>query len=144
MQSSMGRELTLPLYQRVKEMQSWYPQDPKYRKYLDDVSAATRTNQTSCKWLWDTMVINWDGSISPCCGVFEKRSDFGAVSKDDKPHIRRLWNSPQYRLARKMVSAYLKKSKRLGFIVKEADDAGIICANCIRYGLFRRLIQEAS
>lgn len=130
----MGKELILPLYERVEEMKDWYPKNPQYRKYSHDIKPTSRTNQHTCKWLWNSIVINWDGSISPCCGVFDKKYDFCEISADKEIKIHSLWNSPKYKIARKLVSAYLKRSNLLGKLIKQADNEGLICANCIRYG----------
>jgi len=133
MRSSMGKELILPLYQRVQEMVDWFPRNPEYRKYPLDIKPGTKTNQQTCKWLWNSIVINWDGSVSPCCGIFEKKWDFiNLYQKASTLH--QAWNSPHYRLARKLVSAYLKKSNKLPELINKAEDEGLICRNCIKYG----------
>ncbi len=134
MRSSMGKELLLPLHERVQEMKEWLPENPDYRKYQLDIEQAAKTKQTTCKWLWDTMVINWDGSISPCCGVFEKKWDFGNITLDNKSSPRKAWNSLKYILARRLVAAYYKKSKKLPSLIKLAQREGLICLNCLKYG----------
>jgi MoaA/NifB/PqqE/SkfB family radical SAM enzyme len=135
MRSSMGKELILPLYQRVQEMRGWFPENPEYRKYPLDIEPGTRTSQQTCKWLWNSIVINWDGSISPCCGVFEKKWDIAACCGDgQEPALHPAWNSRRYRLARRLVAACMKKSKNLASLVQQSEEDGIICANCIRYG----------
>jgi len=139
MRTHMGKELLLPLYKRVKENEEWLPLNPLYRKYPDDIRPETKTRQTTCKWLWNSTVVNWDGSISPCCGVFEKEWDFETCYGGDKSGeknltLRQAWNSHRYRLARKLVAAYIKKSKDLGSIVQQSEKEGLICSKCIRYG----------
>lgn len=135
MRSSMGKELILPLYQRVQEMRDWFPENPAYRKYPFGIKPGTKTNQSSCKWLWNSIVVNWDGSISPCCGVFEKKWDIAAYCGDgQKPALHPAWNSHRYRLARRLVAACMEKSKNLASLVQQSEEEGIICSNCIRYG----------
>lgn len=135
MRSSMGKELILPLYQRVQEMRDWLPENPEYRKYPLDITPDTRTAQTACKWLWHSIVVNWDGSFSPCCGVFEKKWDIAEYRNNgQKPALHLAWNSPRYRLARRLVAASMKKSKNLASLVQQSEEEGIICSNCIRYG----------
>ena len=114
MRTSMGKELLLPLYERVRGMKDWLPDNPAYNKYAYGITPETRTKQTTCKWLWSATVVNWDGSLSPCCGVFEKIWDFETCSYESaekKPTLHQSWNSPRYRLARTLVSAFMKKSK---------------------------------
>lgn len=137
MRTSMGKELLLPLHERVREMKDWLPVNPDYNKYAYEIAPDTKTRQTSCKWLWNSAVINWDGSISPCCGVFEKSWDFtscGSGSSGEKLTVHRAWNSTRYRLARQLVMAYMKKSKDLSSLISKAEKENLICTKCIRYG----------
>lgn len=133
MRSSMGKELILPLYNRVQEMADWFPENPKFRKYPLDIKPGTKTNQQTCKWLWNSMVINWDGSVSPCCGIFEKKWDFNNLFQKTLS-VHQAWNSPHYMLARKLVRRYLNKSDKLPEHINNAEDKGLICRNCIKYG----------
>ncbi|MBI5634035.1 MAG: SPASM domain-containing protein [Nitrospirae bacterium] len=133
MRSSMGKELILPLYERVQEMKDWFPENRTYRKYPSDIRPETKTSQQTCKWLWNSMVINWDGSVAPCCGIFEEKWDFTNLSQKAAT-FHQAWNSPHYRLARKLVSAYLKKSDKLPKLIHNAEAEGLICRNCIKYG----------
>lgn len=137
MRTHMGKELLLPLYERVKEMKDWLPLNPLYNKYAYEINPETRTRQTICKWLWNSTVVNWDGSISPCCGVFEKIWDFESCYNEKKEKmltLHQVWNSSRYQLARKLVGAYMKKSKELKLLLERSEKEGLICSKCIRYG----------
>jgi hypothetical protein len=137
MRTSMGKELLLPLYERVKEIKDWLPSNPAYRKYAYEIKPETRTRQTTCTWLWNTTVINWDCSISPCCGVFGRIWDFvpySYPSKGKRSKFHKAWNSPRYKLARKLVTSYMKYSKNLSHLLKLSESQGLICSKCIRYG----------
>jgi MoaA/NifB/PqqE/SkfB family radical SAM enzyme len=137
MRPSMGKELLFPLYERVKEIRDWLADNPHYNRYNYEIRPDTRTRQTTCKWLWNSTVINWDGSVSPCCGVFEKKWDFQSCYDDasDRPSFRQVWNGPRYMAARRLVAAYLRKSKEIEpFFAGAAATEGVICAKCIRYG----------
>lgn len=129
MRTSMGKELLLPLYERVREMKEWLPENPIYNKYSYDITQETRTPQKTCKWLWTTAVVNWDGSVSPCCGVFEKLLDFGTFSEGRRFHD--VWNSERYISSRGMVGAFLKNRKRFDY---PAGHEKLVCSKCIRYG----------
>lgn len=137
MRTSMGKELLLPLYERVSEIQDWLPENPVYNKYAYTITPSTRTRQETCRWLWNSTVVNWDGSVSPCCGVFEKIWDFETCRFDQagqKLTLHHAWNSPRYRMARRLVSGHMKKSENLDSLVRLAEEEGLICAKCIRYG----------
>jgi MoaA/NifB/PqqE/SkfB family radical SAM enzyme len=53
-----------------------------------------------CSWLWGAMVANPSGSISPCCGVVEQRSDFTQDARG-RSLMSSVWNNALYRRARK-------------------------------------------
>jgi MoaA/NifB/PqqE/SkfB family radical SAM enzyme len=135
MRTSMGKELLLPLYERVQEIADWLPANTSFHKYAYEITPETKTKQEFCRWLWNTAVVNWDGSVSPCCGVFEKKWDFHSYdTKGGNSPFRRVWNSPRYRLARKLVSAYMKKSSNLNLLLRHSEKEGLICSKCIHYG----------
>lgn len=75
----------------------------------------------SCLFLWFQTFVNWDGSVSPCCGAFYQKDDFGNVF-DQK--FEDVWNGEKYKLARKIV-----KNK-----IKEYKD--FICTNCVKRGYY--------
>lgn len=137
MRTSMGKELLLPLHERVMEMKEWLPGNPEYNRYAYEITPETRTRQETCRWLWNSTVVNWDGSVSPCCGVFEKTWDFATSRPDPKGKsltLHQAWNSPRYRLARKLVSSHMKDSRhKTGLLMKSAHE-GLICAKCVQFG----------
>jgi len=48
--------------------------------------------------------------------------------------LHQAWNSPRYKLARKLVAAYMKKSKDLNLLLQHSEKEGLICSKCIHYG----------
>jgi len=64
-----------------------YGQSPPTR-----ISApATRGIQTECRQMWDTLVVNADGSLYPCCLVADPPKAVGNLVEQ---HADDLWNSP--------------------------------------------------
>ena len=51
-----------------------------------------------CPWLWRYAVINYDGSVSPCCYVDNQDTDLGNILKSSFGNI---WNSEAFRASRK-------------------------------------------
>ncbi len=51
-----------------------------------------------CDWPWKRTVINWNGDVTVCCGVFNPRWTMGNIFDDT---FRRIWNNETYRLARR-------------------------------------------
>ncbi len=132
----MGKELLYPLYERVKAVKEWLPKNPVYNRYAYEITTGTKTRQKTCKWLWNTAVANWDGSLSPCCGVFEKSWDFTAYTyrAGVGKSFHHAWNSERYQLARKMIHTYEKNPRDLKPLLQETEQQQLICTKCIRYG----------
>jgi MoaA/NifB/PqqE/SkfB family radical SAM enzyme len=132
----MGKELLYPLHERVKAVKEWLPKNPAYNRYAYKITPKTKTRQKTCKWLWNTAVANWDGSLSPCCGVFEKAWDFTVYTyrAGGRKSFHHAWNSERYQLARKMIHTYEKNPRNLKPLFQETEQQQLICTKCIRYG----------
>lgn len=63
----------------------WLPSNSQYvyKTYVDEVSS-----METCNWLYSSMVLNSNGSISPCCIVFDEKANFGNVYKQDLKELR--------------------------------------------------------
>ena len=53
-----------------------------------------------CKWLWNQAAINWNGSVSPCSGVFPEKYDFGNCFETSLMDV---WNNDAFQKAREAV-----------------------------------------
>jgi radical SAM protein with 4Fe4S-binding SPASM domain len=108
-----------------EEAERWLPLDSKYQRYdvkkMEEVWSAQEmqkfpTNGKSesdtrershlkrkvgCPWLWTQTSINWDGTVSPCCDIFDSSFDFGTMA--DKP-FKDVWNNEKYRASRRFSS----------------------------------------
>ena len=59
----------------------WTPSLPEYNRYDPASTAHTVVPpRPRCGWHYMSTAINWDGTVAPCCTVFEKRDDFGRLS----------------------------------------------------------------
>ena len=68
-----------------------------------------------CWWLWRAIVVNWDGTVVPCCNLNCDDYGFG----DFKTHsLNEIWNSKAYVSARKLS---LGKSTQMDLICKQCD-----------------------
>jgi radical SAM protein with 4Fe4S-binding SPASM domain len=71
----------------------------------------------ACDWPWRNTVINWDGSVSVCCGDFDPQNEVGNVFRQS---LKDIWNSEAYQAARR---SFLK-------IEKTDGKTGEPCRNC--------------
>jgi MoaA/NifB/PqqE/SkfB family radical SAM enzyme len=88
-----------PLYVNTLDADSareWIPSDPGRTVYQE-----TLKNEWPCNDLWENLVINWDGGISPCCWVHQAAHDLGNVSGR---RVDEVWNSLFFRSARGAVA----------------------------------------
>ncbi|MFH1692425.1 MAG: radical SAM protein [Candidatus Omnitrophota bacterium] len=118
MRTYMGIENLMNDAAKIKAVADWLPVNEQYSRY--DYKKLQRKNAgSSCFFLKTTMIINADGSASPCCGVYDEKWDFGNVFKDG---VMGVWNNKRYQQARKAVSE------------KDSSDKTLICSYCIENG----------
>lgn len=71
----------------------------KYNNYIIDNNKQTfKPVDKYCNWLWNAIVINANGSVSPCCSVENEDEDFGNIFTTP---FYKLWNNKNFRQARK-------------------------------------------
>lgn len=96
--------ILLPFKTNENQFPGWLPSKIKKNK-IPDIAAADL--QGRCWWLWRAALINWDGTLSPCCYVDDPHGDFG----DLKIHsFSTIWNNEKFRKARKLFSKNSEKS----------------------------------
>ena len=57
--------------------------------------------RVNCSWLWTQATINWDGSVAPCCAVYDQSFDFDNISGT---LFKKAWNNEKYRASRRFSS----------------------------------------
>jgi hypothetical protein len=105
----------------------------KFNLYREE---GLRGSPDPCTWLWGAIVVNPSGSISPCCGIVDKRSDFEADARA-KSILGDVWNNAMYRRARKSETRHHGNGRPI-HLVKDgmslssipATDRELICEQC--------------
>ena len=98
----------------------------------DDVAGYTQQTvgkNKTCYWLWNTLLINEQGLVLPCCPtactpefMVSEMREFGSIDKI--PDLREVWNTPRYQAARKVFA--FRRSR-----VRELDPNLLpICLTC--------------
>ena len=114
----------VPVHSR-EEAERWVPDNPKYQprgmKRLEEGWEAGEVRKVSenaerenvaqgnsklkrrmnCSWLWTQASVNWDGSVSPCCDLYDSSLDFGSLA--NRP-FKEVWNNEKYRVSRRFSS----------------------------------------
>jgi len=101
------------------QRKEWLPLNPENSVYNYQETGAQQTivNTWHCADLWESMTINWDGGVAPCCWVHNSEYDFANAFYQP---IRDIWNSPAYISARRVFA----------FGGPQAGPHKVICATC--------------
>jgi len=103
----------------IEKFKDWLPRDSEY-SIFDYETKTRKSNLKICSWLWTSTVINWDGSIVPCCGIYDVHYDFGNIFNGGFRHT---WNGPKYQAARRLIGRRKKTS------------VDVVCKFCYRRGV---------
>ncbi len=117
LRSDMGKEIFTPDKEKVEGMKKWLPKNESLSRY-DYNEKKRKLQKKYCHFLWFVSVINWNGSVSPCCANYFEKLDFGNAFKDG---FKAVWNNENYVRARKAVAEHKAMS-------------GTVCDNCIKTG----------
>ena len=85
-------------FENVKE---WLPHDERYSAYDNILKIRKKALKNDCSSLWTRSVMNWDGTIFPCCNVYGKKWGFGNALEEGFTTI---WNNDDYRSSRERVA----------------------------------------
>ena len=113
----MGYEISMSEIDVVKNFANWFPS----HKYSRFVNGKNLLKPKNCPFLWTQGVINWNGSVSPCCSVYPENSDFGNILSEGS--FMAVWNGKNFRYARAIVK-------------NKTPDPRIICSECVKKGYF--------
>jgi radical SAM protein with 4Fe4S-binding SPASM domain len=78
--------------------EEWFTGEELHRRTRYDIQE--NDMRSPCWWLWRGLVINWDGSVFPCCYVARERI-FGNINEASFMEI---WNGAAYQSARGLFS----------------------------------------
>ncbi len=100
---------------KKENIEEWLPRDENksWYDYSEGSNSLSTTKRIICPELWRRGVVNWDGSVYPCCFV-DTGQAYGNVREQS---FRSLWNGPSF-----------VKSRQA--LIGGDTTAGTICANC--------------
>lgn len=96
----MGKEVFLTLKQQFENVKPFLPKDEKHSLYNYKEKRKKHVLKNTCSYLWTQAVINSDGSLSPCCAVYDKKHDFGNVLESG---FKNVWNNEKYQNSRRLI-----------------------------------------
>lgn len=102
---------------QFKAAEEFLPTDQGYSMY--DYSKREKKNlrNDDCIWLWSQTMIHWNGSVSPCCAIWNEKLDFGNIAETS---FKEVWNNEKY-IAARMLNKKNYKPK-----------IAIVCTTCYK------------
>jgi radical SAM protein with 4Fe4S-binding SPASM domain len=81
----------------TQQAREWLPQNEKYRRYDFDGQTlkVKNTSKKSCPRVWLSTLVNWDGSVVPCC--FDKNGTFELGNINDENSLTEIWQGQKYK-----------------------------------------------
>ncbi len=78
------------------EAEQYLPEDESFSRYLYDADQLTMNGKitNSCRHLWYSTVVNWDGAVSPCC--FDKDVHYGLGDALENTNFDSVWSGEAY------------------------------------------------
>ncbi len=109
----------------------WIPLNDDYSHYQkkEEISDSRTSEhfkapqEPLCNWPWEAVVINPNGSVSPCCSVEDEKDDFGSIFGSP---FKDIWNNGKYRQARKFVKDRIESGKEDNNICIKCRHSGLI------------------
>ena len=79
-----------------EEAAEWLPQSEKYRRYDFDGEhfEVKNSNKKSCPRPWLSTLINWDGSVVPCC--FDKNGEYEMGNINSPQSLDEIWRGEKF------------------------------------------------
>ena len=73
------------------QIDEWLPTVEEHSYY--DYSADKLENVWHCSDLWESVTINWDGGLAPCCWLHDKNND---MDNTFDRRLEEIWNGDAY------------------------------------------------
>jgi MoaA/NifB/PqqE/SkfB family radical SAM enzyme len=115
--SDMGKEIFTPDEKKIESLRAFLPKNQAYSRY-DYNKKQRKLRKKRCPFLWFVSVVNWNGSVSPCCSNYNETLDFGNAFEEG---FKAVWNNEKYRAAREAVASGRPKGLT-------------VCDNCLETG----------
>jgi MoaA/NifB/PqqE/SkfB family radical SAM enzyme len=121
----LGANIILDKRDLIKAGERYLPQlNSEYSRYTE--SYVHKIKKNSCNLLWKQAFIHPNGSVSPCCGVWDEKYSFGNCFKTNFIDV---WNNEKYIKSRKIIRAANRDC--LSVKNNQCDDS-LICQICAK------------
>jgi radical SAM protein with 4Fe4S-binding SPASM domain len=117
-----GEGQSPPVTKDLALARKWLSQDRRYHKDFDYLSDKPYLKNEPCIYLWNAVAINWDGTVFPCCWLYENKYSVGNIMEQD---FETIWNNELYVSSRSLFAR--RKSK---FLKSTENLPQTICYQC--------------
>ncbi len=114
--TDMGKEIFETAEKSLERDSKWLPDNQEYNTF--NMAEKKSRKKPNCHLLWTETVINWEGSILPCCSVYSEKYSFGNIKEDS---FKNIWNNKKYISARKNVLGHKNNDKTVCHVCKAND-----------------------
>lgn len=119
MRTDMGQEIFENDKTKIEKYSKWLPSQEIYSRF-DYKKHKKKANMKTCMFLWTQSTISWDGTIYPCCAVYDYKYNFGNMFKDGS--FQKVWNNEKYQQARQTIKE------------KKVINPSLVCSPCMLNG----------
>lgn len=112
MRPDMGKEVFETTHKALERDKEWIPDNQDYT-----VVSTKRQKRIGCLLPWTETMINWDGSVLPCCAVYSEKYAFGNILENSFAEI---WNNEMYIAARKEILGMKNDKETICHICKRS------------------------
>lgn len=97
----MAKEIFMGNIEQFENVLPFLPKNEKYSIYDYKHKRKKIIQTNTCSFLWSRSVINYDGSVTPCCMIYDLKHKFGDINKEN---FKDIWNNKKYQSARKIIA----------------------------------------
>lgn len=126
-----GKGQSPPVTKDYPLAEKWLSPNKEYHKGYDYLGRKPYIQEGYCGYLWKIATINWDGSVFPCCWVFEGKYKFGNIMEQS---FKTIWNNELIRSSRRI---FVKNKKS-----RPDADAGGPRTICYQCKMFRHIYND--
>ena len=151
MAEKLAEEIGVDCFNCIPDGCGRFDEETRESKYARKLNLIHKLNLKSlknlkvCYWLWCFTLIEWEGSVFPCCSFHSSHKlAFGNISRESFGEV---WNGNYYVSARssfKKNNTAAKRRKLVGFVPKSdvvldqnAEYIDTVCHHCSNYDYFR-------
>ena len=112
MRPDMGKEVFETTQRALERDRAWMPDNPEFT-----VVSTKQKKRIGCMLPWTETMINWDGSVLPCCAVYSEKYAFGNILENS---FKEIWNNAMYVAARKEILGIKNDKQTICHICKSS------------------------